>query len=102
MTAWFAFSVNHVFGPYYSESPIVIGASYKLLWTRYFLPVLPHIFFDTTFQQYKTSSHYRWEEHQLLDKNLPNLWIGRKRPTTWPPRLPSLTPLYFLIDICKR
>ena len=45
--------------------------------------------------------HYCWNYairiRDLLDEVLPNSWIGRAGPISWPPRSPDLTPLGFFL-----
>lgn len=97
VTVWCAMSANQVFGPYYFDSPIVTGESYKQLLTNYFLPMLPSLPPDAIFQQDGAPPHYSLEVRQLLDEKLPDSWIGRGGPTRWPPRSPDLTPLDFFL-----
>lgn len=43
------------------------------------------------FQQDGASSHYCVNAREILDREMPGQWIGRRGPTEWPARSPDLT-----------
>ena len=43
------------------------------------------------FQQDGAPPHYYRPAREILDKELPGRWIGRRGPTEWPARSPDLT-----------
>ena len=45
------------------------------------------------YQQDGAPPHYSSAARAILDKNLPNRWIGRRGPIEWPPRSPDLSRL---------
>ncbi|CAF1626249.1 unnamed protein product [Rotaria magnacalcarata] len=42
-------------------------------------------------------SHYTCIVRNCLDNNFSSKWIGRRGPTSWPPRSPDLTPCDFFL-----
>jgi hypothetical protein len=43
------------------------------------------------FQQDGAPPHYAIAAREILDRELPNRWVGRRGPTEWPARSPELT-----------
>ncbi|KZC05884.1 hypothetical protein WN55_06673 [Dufourea novaeangliae] len=57
---------------------------------------------DIWYQHDGCPAHYAHVARQVLDRQLPNRWIGRGGEFLWPPRSPNLTPLnYFLWGTLK-
>ena len=49
------------------------------------------------FQQDGAPAHFALNVRELLDTEFPGRWIGRRGAIEWPPRLPDLTPMNFLL-----
>ncbi len=94
---WCAMSKSGVIGPYFFENENVTGSTYKRM-LRYFLfPKLQNYSENMIFQQDGAPPHYSLEVREYIDRKLPNQWIGRGGPISWPSRSPDLTPSdYFL------
>jgi hypothetical protein len=53
------------------------------------------------FQQSGAPSHFSYEVQKALNVRICNWWIGRGRPTPWPPQSPGLSPLDIFVGICE-
>ncbi len=94
---WCAMSKSGVIGPYFFENENVTGSTYKRM-LRYFLfPKLQNYPENMIFQQDGAPPHYSLEVREYLDRKLPNQWIGRGGPISWPSRSPDLTPSDYLL-----
>jgi len=51
------------------------------------------------FQQSGTPSHFSYEVQKALNVRICNWWIGRGRPTLWPPQSPDLSPMDIFVGI---
>ena len=99
---WCALSQNEIIGPYFFENENVTGSTYKRM-LRYFLFPKPRNYPETMiFQQDGAPPHYSLEVREYLNRKLPNQWMGRGGPISWPARSPDLTPCdYFLWSYIK-
>jgi hypothetical protein len=52
---------------------------------------------DTLFQQDGLPPHFHKEMTGVFNHKIPEKYIGRGVPITWPPRSPALTPLDFFV-----
>jgi hypothetical protein len=50
---------------------------------------------DVLFQQDGAPPHFHKEVTDFLNRKIPEKYIGRGGPLTWPPRSPDLTLFYF-------
>lgn len=93
VTVWCAMFVNQEFSLHYSHSPIVTAESYRQLFTNSFLPMLPSLSPDASFQQDCGPKHYSLEVRQPLDEKLSDFLDEREGLIRQPARSPHLTSL---------
>ena len=79
---WCAVSRNQVVGLYCFDSSTVTGSSYLNMLSNYFLPMLPNLLNNVSFQQDGAPPHYDRRVVRLLNENLSSAWIGRGVPLT--------------------
>lgn len=83
-----------IIGPYYFESSIATGETYKQLLTKCFFPTLPSLPPHTNFRKDDAPSHHAVAVEQFLDSSFANSWIGRGCRTPWK----ALSPDWTLFD----
>ena len=99
---WCAISEKEVIGPYFFENENVTGDTYKRMLRYYAFPRLRDYPESMIFQQDGAPPHFALTVRHYLDFKLPNRWIGRAGPISWPARSPDLTPCdYFLWGYIK-
>lgn len=63
----------------------------------YPMPKVLHLLASPIFQQVDAPPHFSVALRSYLDTKLPQRWIGRGGPISWPPWSPYSTPLHFLL-----
>lgn len=97
LMVWCAISKKGFIGPYFFENGNVTGASYRSMLRYFFFPKLRDYPADYIFQQDGAPPHFALPVRQYLDRKVPNRWIGRAGPVSWPARSPDLTPCDFFL-----
>lgn len=95
---WCGIWQNRIIGPFFIDGNMNAQIYLKMLQER-LIPALMNDDgeFPERFQQDGAPPHYGLIVREWLDKQFPNLWIGRRGPVEWPPRSPDLTPLDFYL-----
>jgi len=94
---WCALSKKEIIGPYFFENESVTGETYKRMLRYFFFPKLRDYPENVIFQQDGAPPHFALPVRQYLDTKVPNRWIGRAGPISWPARSPDLTPCDFFL-----
>jgi len=94
---WCAISKGRIIGPYFFENENVTGETYRSMLIRYAFPRFRELREDFVFQQDGAPPHYSNRVRAYLDRKVPDRWIGRGGPISWPPRSPDLTPCDFFL-----
>lgn len=97
---WCGIHDKKIIGPYFFETTVTANSYIRCLQALLipYLDTLPlSNFRDIYFQQDGAPAHFANTVRAMLDRILPNKWIGRRGPIEWPPRSPDLTPLDFFL-----
>jgi len=105
VNVWCGIHRNRIIGPYFIEGALN-GPKYR----NFLDQELPKLLEDIPiaerlnmwYQHDGCPSHYAAAARQILDRDYPDRWIGRRRPVNWPARSPDLTSRLFLMGIHKR
>lgn len=95
-------SVYQIMGAYDFDISIVIGKSYKHILNNAFLPIVLNFRPCTIFQQDFSLPRNSSKVKQHLDEKSPNLLVGNRSPTPWPPQYLNLTPPVSSYGIFRR
>lgn len=94
---WCGMHKSKIIGPYFFSEPTVNGENYKRMLRYFALPKVLDLPGSPIFQQDGAPPHYAIIVRRYLDTKLPQRWIGRGGPISWPARSPDLTPLDFFL-----
>lgn len=97
---WCGIHNKRIIGPYFFDNT-VNSESYLEVLENILSPYLDEIpissLTKTYFQQDGAPAHFALCVRNWLNRNLPDMWIGRRGPIEWPPRSPDITPLDFFL-----
>jgi hypothetical protein len=105
INVWGGIIREHVLGPHFFEGHLN-GQMYSEFLRNEctdLIDQLPlNVVRNMIFQNYDAPAHFHSQVVNFLNQEFPENWIGRGRGhlIQWPPRLPDLTPLDFLMGLC--